>query len=389
MALLRHRRADYVAAMLRLTIQSSHDGVTVLDIPASVDVTIGQVKAKLKEATQVSEEKLRLVLPAADECSTVQPSLSDEQVVGALLPPEDDHDDERSLTLSLIYRTDLQVEWLRRVRVTPLSLDAPAAIREDREVVLEALRYSGLALHQAAPRLRGDRAFVLQATEVNVDALAGASEDLLVDRDFLIAAAERQPATLRAMPEEIRADRSFVMSVIQRRGGALGSVAEQMKADRDLVMAAVEQDGLALEHASETLRGDRAVAIAAVTQHGAALAHASDDLRKDKEVVLAALRAKAPSGGAPFQWAARELRDDTQFVLEASRVDPKAACFASARLKKDRDFMRAAQAGEAYSGPALYTSEEGNTNEEVGKDELGDTGSVSSGSGFGSDSDDS
>jgi len=85
----------------------------------------------------------------------------------------------------------------------------PASFRDDRRVVLEAVRQSGWALEFASEALRADRDVVLEAVRATGLALQFASE-------------------------ELRGDRSVVVEAVRQSGWALQYVADNLKNDCSL-----------------------------------------------------------------------------------------------------------------------------------------------------------
>ena len=118
-------------------------------------------------------------------------------------------------------------------------------VRNDREVILEAVRKNGDALKYASIEGQGDREIVLEAIKTD--------------------GAGRSPS------------------------GMLQYASEGPRKDKEVVLAAVRCNGMELRFASDELRKDREVVLAAVrrSNYGHAIIFASEELRKDREVVLA------------------------------------------------------------------------------------------------------
>lgn len=232
------------------------------------------------------------------------------------------------LEVLLLQRSAEQVEWLEHIdtlqphMVVAWLREAPAAAREDRDVVMAAVRLSGIALQYASPELRSDREVVLTAMrgmhsafqyvtpELRADrevvSLAAtrngymfkdAAEELKADRDFVlkIIAASRANTILRHASTELRADREVVLAAVGRYGDALAAASPELQEDREVVLRAVRNCGNALKHAAMSLRGDREVVLAAVACQGEALAYASQELQADRRVVFTAV----VQGGGP------------------------------------------------------------------------------------------
>lgn len=104
-------------------------------------------------------------------------------------------------------------------------------LRDDREIVLLAVRQNGMALHFASKRLKGDLEVVMEA--------------------------------------------------IKESGWALQYVAMELKEDREFMKEVVKQNGMALKLASKELKNDREIVLMAMVQNGSALRFASIELQQE------------------------------------------------------------------------------------------------------------
>ena len=64
---------------------------------------------------------------------------------------------------------------------------ASEALKGDRDVVMEAVKYDGCSLQYASEELRGDKEVLLKAAKNDWEALQYASEDLRNDREVVFA----------------------------------------------------------------------------------------------------------------------------------------------------------------------------------------------------------
>ena len=136
--------------------------------------------------------------------------------------------------------------------------------QDDRDIVLAAVRQSGLALLYASDDLKKDKDIVLAAASQNVGALAYASWGLRKDRDFMLAAVKKDCRALRFASEELSKDPEFVLEAVKKNSYVLQFLSEELRKDPDIVLAAVKQDGCALEDASDELRKDPDIVLAAM-----------------------------------------------------------------------------------------------------------------------------
>lgn len=223
------------------------------------DTTLQELKHAVEQHLAVPALEQRLLLGSHE--------LRDPAASLGGLAGQDAGASEGHLFLQLLRRPAEQAALLRQLEAIPghevpewLEL-SPEVLREDREVILAAVRRSGLALKCAAPECQGDKEVVLEAVCQNGNALEFASAELQADRDIVLAA-------------------------VARRGDALRLAAPALRADRDVVLAAVSRRGEALRHADPALRADRQIVLAAVRQSAEAFEYAAPGLKRDREIVL-------------------------------------------------------------------------------------------------------
>ncbi len=109
--------------------------------------------------------------------------------------------------ISLVRRSSLQAKWLELVRndwTGHKLMSAPAAIREDAEVVMAAMRRRPTALQHAAEVLKSDRDFMLAAVKEDRHALGYASRELLGDRDLVLQAVQHHGSALQFAKREVK-----------------------------------------------------------------------------------------------------------------------------------------------------------------------------------------
>ena len=85
-------------------------------------------------------------------------------------------------------------EYLERVKKRKewwVVREAPASIQGDREIMLEAVKQSGIALLFASPPLKNDREIVLETVKNNGGAIQWAHEDMYNDLEIVRTAREK------------------------------------------------------------------------------------------------------------------------------------------------------------------------------------------------------
>lgn len=90
----------------------------------------------------------------------------------------------------MIDKTSTKAEVLEAVRQNQNGFYlqyASEALKGDRDVVMEAVKYDGCSLQYASEELRGDKDVVMEAAKNDWEALQYASEDLRNDREVVLA----------------------------------------------------------------------------------------------------------------------------------------------------------------------------------------------------------
>ena len=119
-------------------------------------------------------------------------------------------------------------------------------------------------------------------------ALEYASKELRADRDIVLQAVRRSGLALQHAVAKLRDDRGIVIAAVSVDGCALAYASRELRDDPCIVREAVRQSGWALKHAGANLRADRGIVIEAVRVDAGALVFASAALRTDFEVQEAA-----------------------------------------------------------------------------------------------------
>ena len=201
-------------------------------------------------------------------------------------------------------------------------------LRDDKELVLSAVRYDSCALEHVSPRLRDDKDVVLASVEGNGGVLKWASARLQDDYDVVYAAVvsrgrNRGPYCLTPLEyasERLRDNREIVEAAVSKvpdGGYAFSLASERLRSDKDIALRAFWRSSelkylkfvheplfedrefvesflqrisgrdidlsYFMEHISSKFKCDRDIILYAVQKSGYALEYASSDLRNDKE----------------------------------------------------------------------------------------------------------
>ncbi len=134
------------------------------------------------------------------------------------------------------------------------------------------------------------------------------------DKEVVLEAVKKDSYALQYASDELKNDKEVVLEAVKKDGWALKYASYRLLDDKEVVLAAVEQDGWALQFASDSLKEDKEVVLEAVKKDSYALQYASDELINDKEVVLEAVK----KDGRALMFASERLRDDKD-VLNSMR----------------------------------------------------------------------
>ena len=217
----------------------------------------------------------------------------------------------------------------------------PERLRDDEQVVREAVRKYGGSLEHASARLRDDKGFVLELVRGRSDSLLEhTSERLRDDQEIVLGAVRNDAGSLKHASERLRDDRVIVLAAVGADAGSFKYVSDRLRDDKGIVLAAVGADAGSFKYVSDRLRDDKVVVMKVVKTEGRMLEYASAHLRDDKEVVEAAL-GLCTSRSCHCAWlhASERLRKDREFVMKVIHISGEMLPYMSPRLRVDRAFV--------------------------------------------------
>ena len=165
---------------------------------------------------------------------------------------------------------------------------------------------NGWALQYVSKTLQNDREVVLAAVRVFRE-----------DKGVVLAAVRNGGLALQyaGMVLLLAADREVVLLAVQQNGWSLQYVSKTRREDdevkktvikhctkgnhREMVLAAVRSNGRALQYVPKALQNDRGVVLAAVEQDGGSFQYASETLQEDDEVAKTAMKHCLDEQGYP------------------------------------------------------------------------------------------
>ena len=214
-------------------------------------------------------------------------------------------------------------------------------VKNDSDVVMEAVMQNGLALEHASEDLKESLEVTVAAIINNHDSgnfsyIDDDSKRKIMDLEALMKSGEpgnegirnvnddlinliHHIRTLDKIEQEILKDLVGVLFFVVQSGRFLQYFTD-FQCNVDVVQAAVRQEGLVLAYASKDLKSDRDVVLTAVRQDGTALAYASGELRADNTLVAEAKKSTPCPFGFPIEFmrdTSGELRAGSTLVAEA------------------------------------------------------------------------
>ncbi|PCI24845.1 hypothetical protein COB57_03695 [Candidatus Peregrinibacteria bacterium] len=296
--------------------------------------------AEAEKQRAISVDELRLVLNEIDttivsgiSAETLQKLRTIQLKAGCL---EELVSEEKKKYIDLLSQGELSLR------------DVPLEFRKDKDVVLVAVGYDGMALLHTCYQLKNDREVVAVALSNNVKALQYASAEMRDDKDIIMEAVFYDKkavkyASSRLIEEDKDVKRAYYVSLVSEDANAFFTAPEDMRYDKEVVLAAAfcsDDSGeiyFILDSTSVELRDDIEVVMAVITQEGLGLMFVSDRLRGCKEVVKAAIL----SGGC-IKDASKELRGDKELMIEAVSRYGSDIEYASDELRNDKEVVMAA-----------------------------------------------
>ena len=221
-------------------------------------------------------------------------------------------------------------------------------LRDDEEVVNAAIAQREYSATWASLRLRSD---------IRIISLGENLIPYKNDKEIVMAAVKENGKALRHASEELQADKKIIMQALKKDGRALLFASKSLKADKEVVMEAVKQDGHSLDYASKKLRSDKEVVMEAVKQQGRSFEYASKELQADKDVVIATIKSGYPDVLRYHSEITKKLRADKEVMMAAVKKNGEVLYSAHPKLKSDKELVMAAINKDGhnlyYASPAL------------------------------------
>jgi len=175
------------------------------------------------------------------------------------------------------------------------------------------------ALSKMPEEIRNDFDVVLEAIRSSPDQIRWCSPSLKNNPDIVIESVERDGNMMQFASDELKNNRDFAMLIVTLNASAYYHLSEALQNDREIVMLTVRQNGLLLERVPKNLRlTDREVVLTAVKQNWHALEFTSLALLDDPEIIIEALRQDVNA----INEIGVQLAGDKHFLYEISTLFP-------------------------------------------------------------------
>jgi len=146
-------------------------------------------------------------------------------------------------------------------------------------IQLEAVKISEEYVRQQAIERAGQKGSDLELIE----------KEWKDDKDVVLTAVKNNGRALQFASETLKADKEVVLAAVTNYAAALEYASTALKSDMEIVGTALKDNGLALVHCSDTLKANTEIVTIAITTNGSALEYAHEDIRRDKNMVLLAV----------------------------------------------------------------------------------------------------
>ena len=159
-------------------------------------------------------------------------------------------------------------------------------LKIDQELILLAIDSIIPSVWLAVPEsLHTDIEFLKKCITKKAYILDFFSYELRNNKNLILEVVNISDIALKYASDILKDDKDVVLAAITKSGTAFQYASDKLKKDKDLVSTVVTKFGLGLQYANDNLKNDKDLVLLAVTQSGNALKYASDELKKDKDIV--------------------------------------------------------------------------------------------------------
>lgn len=251
-------------------------------------------------------------------------------------------------------------ETLKSIKKDPSVLEKlPYTLRNDRQIVFEAIKYDGYYFRYASEELRNDKTFVLKLLENEGQyleeypfgfVLESLWNNLLKDELFLLELLESQDIRVSwryilfsFLSDKYKNDKIFLLRLLKKGYISLNDIWNQFLSDRDIILEYVKNDDISwswnrLSEISEELKNDIEIfTYVAKSLNPHHIRYASEEIKNNKEIALFAL-----SKGWLFKTSQTisvlwdKIKDDNEIIYDVINKDPISFKHASERIRWEK-----------------------------------------------------
>ncbi|EFC48134.1 predicted protein [Naegleria gruberi] len=209
----------------------------------------------------------------------------------------------------------------------------PEEFRKDKEVIMKLNR---LVLDHLPEELLHDRDVINKLLDLNSHIHDHDWSKVIPlikdDKELMLKAIRKQGECIKFASEKLRNKKAVVLMAVKSNPLALQFVEEKFKNDKSIVSKAVKLNGAALKFASDTFKSDPEIVMQAVNSNPYSIAHATDNLKNDPKIAMAAIKSgqdygliETGMGNHPqyiLQFVGKELLKDKEFMIKALKIEP-------------------------------------------------------------------
>jgi hypothetical protein len=189
---------------------------------------------------------------------------------------------------------DVMLACLHSADRTDVEKIIPEELRADAAFMLKAVRKNVTAMLFADPAIWKEKPVILESLRTGHEdifkAIQSHAPEMLDDRDVGLTAATRNYEWFGQLSPRLRQDREFMLDCAAQGPGFLATFGAEMSADKRFMLEAVRRNWRNLAHAARALKADMEVAVAGVSQSWEALGFVSRALRENRDVIKIGLR---------------------------------------------------------------------------------------------------
>ena len=229
----------------------------------------------------------------------------------------------------------------------------PDKFKDDKDIVLKAMKTDGISLEFVSDRLKEDKEVVMTAVKNNWKALEFVPDKFKDDKDIIMEVVKQNGKALKLASENMQKDREIVLaSITSTRYGtsnSLTTINEKFRDDKEIVMEAMSYSGgYGYELISDRLKNDKEVTYCYASQESFNITKILDKFKEDKEIIMRGIGSTWRESNYILENASPKFRDDKDVMLMAVKNYPPSLELASERLKNDIEVVRRAVEYDTY-----------------------------------------